>query len=121
MSTVTRPTLEDLASKAGSEPEVGAEPDSQTQAWKEDLDKQAGQARLRGLEQDIEQRKRYALRLFVVLCVWLAAVLVILFFGGFMLGGFALNDSVLVALLGTTTINVIALFVVVAKYIFPRP
>lgn len=121
MSADPRPTLEDLASKAGSEPEVGAEPDSQTREWKENLDKQEGQTRLKGLAQDIDQRKRYALRLFVVLCVWLAAVLLILFFSGFVLGGFALSDSVLVALLGTTTINVIALFVVVAKYIFPRP
>jgi hypothetical protein len=34
---------------------------------------------------------------------------------------FKLNDAVLLAVLGTTTVNVVGLFYVVAKYLFPAP
>lgn len=35
-------------------------------------------------------------------------------------GSFKLSDSVLIALIGGTTVNVIGLFLVVANYLFPR-
>lgn len=43
-----------------------------------------------------------------------------LFMQGFSVKGFALPDSVLMLLLGTTTANVIGLFIIVANYLFPK-
>lgn len=55
-------------------------------------------------------------------CCWLTSVLLILATQGLSEGRlhfFQLSDGVLVALLGTTTVNVVGLFYVVAKYLFP--
>lgn len=80
-------------------------------------------AELDSFTQDIRQRRSFAPKLYVLTCCWLASVLVILLTQGVSEGGlhfFHLNDGVLVALLGTTTVNVVGLFYVVAKYLFPE-
>ncbi|HSU32797.1 MAG TPA: hypothetical protein VLJ11_16335 [Bryobacteraceae bacterium] len=78
-------------------------------------------AELDSFEQDVAQRKQYAPRLFVLTCCWLGAVIAILLLQGFSAGTthfFSLGNDVLIALLGTTTINVIGLLYIVAKYLF---
>ncbi len=80
-------------------------------------------AELDGLKQDILQRRTFAPKLYVLTCVWLVLVLGIVVLQGFSEGRFhffRLSDGVLIALLGTTTINVVGLFYVVAKYLFPE-
>lgn len=81
-------------------------------------------AELDSFKQDVAQRKQYAPRLFVLTCCWLGAVIAILLLQGFSAGTahfFSLGNEVLIALLGTTTINVIGLFYIVAKYLFSSP
>lgn len=69
-------------------------------------------------KQDREQRKTYAICIFVFLCVYMVAVFVILFFSGFRL--IHLSDGVLLMLLGTTFVNVLGLFNLVIRYLFHR-
>ncbi|MCD8304054.1 MAG: hypothetical protein LUC86_04430 [Prevotellaceae bacterium] len=68
------------------------------------------------LIQDREQRKKYASRIFWMICVYLVLILIVVFSCGW--GLMALNDGVLMMLLGTTTANVIGLFAIVTKYLF---
>lgn len=69
-------------------------------------------------KQDREQRKYFSTWIFGVVCAYLLIVLVLLYLTGFSLT--RLSDTVLVALLTTTTANVIGLLVIVARYLFPR-
>src|SRR4051794_20125860 len=69
---------------------------------------------------DIELRTKYSAYLFWLVVGWLGAVMAVMLAQGFAYGMFKLADSVLIALLGTTTVNVLGLFVIVARYIFPR-
>ena len=66
----------------------------------------------------LEQRKIYASRLFDLSGYWL------LFIGAFLLmagwGALKVADSVLIALITTTTANVLGLFYIVARWLFPN-
>ena len=92
-------------------------------------------AELSGLIQDIEERKKYALRLFILLCCWMGFVGICFLLAGFGNGAseadrantevgkhilFKLSDSVLITLLAGATLNLIALFAIVAWYLFPK-
>jgi hypothetical protein len=70
-------------------------------------------------------RSGYALKLFVLLCGWVTAILILLICQGagsfFGTRSFHLDDKVLIAAIGSTTVNVIGLFYVVVRYIFPEP
>jgi hypothetical protein len=114
-----RPTLDDIHAPPALEAE-SEEPTPQTRLWQEEQQRQIGRLQIRGLTQDLNQRRNYARLLFGILAVWLFCILAILGLEGFGYMGFDLEASVLIAALGTTTGNVIALFVVVARYIFPR-
>ena len=97
------------------------EADSATELEEEDLDHQKNRALIEGMRQDIAERKKYAGRIFTLLSSWLLGIFAILLLQGF--GSnirFALPDSVLLAAIGGTTINVIGIFIVVARYLFPR-
>ncbi len=72
---------------------------------------------LRGKKQDRRERKRYADLVFRLVCWWLAGVSALVVFSG--LGELALAEPVLMTLVGSTTASVVAIFVVVAKYLFP--
>lgn len=69
--------------------------------------------------QDRGQRKGFAISVFALVSLYLAAVLTILFIQGFS-KSFCLSDSVLITLLGTTTANVISILVIVVTYLFSR-
>ncbi len=78
---------------------------------------------LDSVRQDIRQRKAFAPKLYVLTCIWLILVIGIVLLQGFSEGHyhlFRLSEGVLIALLGTTTVNVVGLFYVVAKYLFPE-
>ncbi|MDY7095194.1 MAG: hypothetical protein SX243_19635 [Acidobacteriota bacterium] len=91
--------------------------DKQTEGWKEDHQKERGALQLKLLALDLTLRRRYAGWLFLLLVVWLVGIYGLLIWMG--LRG-PLSDAVLIAALGTTTANVIGLFIVVARYIFPN-
>ena len=69
-----------------------------------------------------ELRIKYTHRIFVVLCVWLffLPIYLVIAGSGFDFLGFKLSDNVLIAFIASTLINVLGLFVVVAKWMFPH-
>ena len=71
---------------------------------------------LEGKKQDLLQRKGYADKIFILLCLYLSAVMMLLYFNGFGLTN--LEASVLIALVTTSAANVIGIFILVAKYLF---
>lgn len=69
----------------------------------------------------MDERKRYARSFFKLTCLWVAVIVSLLLFQGF--GGlipFKLSDAVLLAAIGTTTVNIIGILYVVANYLFPK-
>ncbi|MBQ7609076.1 MAG: hypothetical protein IJU76_14095 [Desulfovibrionaceae bacterium] len=64
------------------------------------------------------QRKDYAEKIFYLICVWLAAVVLIVWQSGRRY--LWLSDAVLITLITTTTATIIGLMVIVCNYIFPR-
>lgn len=67
-------------------------------------------------KQDREQRKKFSFWIFLFVCVYMILALIILILSGCKVLEF--SNGIVVALLTTTTANVIGLFAVVAKYLF---
>lgn len=74
---------------------------------------------LENKKQNRNQRKSYGNKLFVFLCVYMGLVFLVLLLCGFSLFGFTLSDTVLIALITTTTANVVGIFAFVVHYLFP--
>jgi hypothetical protein len=71
--------------------------------------------------QNTEQRKIYARLLFGVMVAWLGFVAYVVLAQGYKYGGrFHLSDGVVIALITTTTATVLAVFLAVTNYLFPR-
>lgn len=109
----------------GSLKDISDHPDPETIQEEEDLQKQHAKAILHGLRQDIDERKKYAKYFFILACLWLAGITVLLLlqgFGSFWFGlmPFKLSDTVLLAVIGSTTVNVLGILYVVATYLFPK-
>lgn len=80
---------------------------------------------------DIKAREVYGYLAFALIVLWLLGIYVFLWFLSVdwqvpnetrtthYWKEFKLSDAVVIALLGTTTVNVLGIFVIVAKYIFP--
>jgi len=66
----------------------------------------------------LKERKKYASRLFWLSAVWLVFIGLYLFLAGF--GIIKTDNSVLIALISTTTANVLGLFYIVARWLFPN-
>jgi hypothetical protein len=102
---------------------VNKEPDPNTLKEKEDLEKVRYGAHTEGQKQDIQERKKYAQLFFYLSCAWLVAIVVILIlqgFGSFWKTPFKLSDSIVLAMIGSTTANVLGILYIVAKYLFPN-
>ena len=82
-------------------------------------EKEFYEAQTEGYKQDTAERKKYAFRVFVLCCCWVSAVFLLLLFEGFGHSAFHLSDGVVLAAIGSTTANIIAVFVIVARYLFP--
>ncbi len=105
--------------------DVSNVPDPETRQEEDDLQKEHARAVLRGVTQDIDERKKYARRFFILACFWLVAITVLLVlqgFGSFCFGllPFILADTVLLAVIGSTTVNVLGILYVVVNYLFPK-
>lgn len=72
---------------------------------------------LKSRKQDRRERKRYAELVFRLVCWWLAGVMALVCSAG--LEAIRLDETVLMTIVGSTTASVAAIFVVVAKYLFP--
>ena len=68
--------------------------------------------------QNVTARRRYSYRIFLTTSLWLTSVISILIAVG--LKKLFLSDAVLIALLGTTTVNVLGFFVIVIQYLFNK-
>ena len=69
-------------------------------------------------KQDRGERKDYASMIFNFMCWYLFAVFFIIVLNGITTTNFSVNENVILALLGTTAIEVIGTFRFVAKYLF---
>lgn len=76
---------------------------------------------LEGKRQDRLQRKIYADNIFTFLCFYMIIMFIILFKHGCLFNGFELTDSVVIALITTTTANIIGIFILVVRYLFNTP
>lgn len=66
-----------------------------------------------------DTRKQYARRLFWLIVGWLSVVVVFVALAGFNAAGFSLSNTVLVAFITSTTVSVLGLFILAAKWLFP--
>lgn len=66
-----------------------------------------------------DTRKQYIGRLFWLIVGWLSVVIALVILNATLKNNFALSDAVLIAFITSTTVSVIALFVIVAKWLFP--
>ena len=80
-----------------------------------------GDLKLRGILQDIEERKKYANYFFRLACSWLFIITTILILQGFDgFYSFKLQDNIVLAVIGSTTVNILGILYVVANYLFPK-
>lgn len=100
-------------------------PDDKALLLKESYDKAFRKAELKKKELELEsagvnivQRVKYAKHIFKLTVIWLLLVVVLLGFQGLHAFSFCLSDGVLIALISSTTVNVIGLLVIVIRYLF---
>lgn len=74
---------------------------------------------LKNQEQDIQLRKKFSTSIFVYLICWSGFVALFLTLAA--LNSLRASDPVLIALITTSLTQVIAIFLIVVNYIFPRP
>jgi hypothetical protein len=79
---------------------------------------------IEGLEQDLKLREAFAWDIFYLIVAWLILIFLILLLEAFSatLCGhtFKLSDTIIVALIGGTTVNVLGIFIIVVRYLFPQ-
>ncbi len=83
--------------------------------------RQRQEAELQSFTQDTGERKKYAQRIFWLVAAWIAAVFALLMLAGFGVHGFFyLSEKVLLAAIGSTTVNILGVFFIVVRYLFSR-
>src|SRR5439155_10188908 len=70
------------------------------------------------LKQKIGARQAYTLAIFGLATAWIIGIYLLLVFEGFAFHCFHLDNSVLLAAIGSTTANVIALLFIIVKFLF---
>jgi hypothetical protein len=75
-----------------------------------------------GKSLDIQQRKEYASKTFRLVCWWLGGLFLLLFLNGFKFSWlmFQLSDTILLAIISGTTVNILGIYIVVINYLFPK-
>lgn len=82
------------------------------------LELQLLKAQIKKFEDDNEGRREFSRSIFAVTVVWMLLVMMVVFQCAD--GRWHLSDSVLIALITTTTATVIGVFVIVANYLFNK-
>jgi uncharacterized membrane protein YcjF (UPF0283 family) len=73
-----------------------------------------------GVAQDIRERKLYAKRIFLITVSWLIGLAVVVALDGWRtFTRFQVSERIILALITSATIEVIGLFVIVTRYLFP--
>lgn len=76
---------------------------------------------LAGKKQDRDQRKEFANKIFdFIMCWYLGAVFFIIMLNGVTINNFKVSDDIILALLGTTAVEIIGTFAIVARYLFSK-
>jgi uncharacterized membrane protein YcjF (UPF0283 family) len=75
---------------------------------------------IKDLQQDREQRKEFADKIFDFMRCYLFSVFFIIMLNVVTINNFKVSDEVILALLGTTAIEVIGTFAIVARYLFSK-
>lgn len=78
-------------------------------------------SQLRQLNDNHSLRLSYTGKIFWLVVGWLVSVVVCVAMSGLSKWGFKLSDGVMIAFITSTTVNVIGLFVLVAKWMYPAP
>jgi hypothetical protein len=112
-------------SKISAPSNVSPVPQPETNAERVDLDNQRRKVEVEGLRQDTAERKMYARHFFILSCAWICIITAILLlqgFGSFWYGRFPfkLSEPVVLAVIGSTTVNILGILYVVANYLFPN-
>jgi hypothetical protein len=98
-----------------------ADADYESQIEHDKLDREHKTLQNRAFAQNISLRGKYAALIFGLTFLWLAGVYLMLLFEGFHFHGFNLTEKEVLAAITSTTANVIAVLVIVVKYLFPNP
>ncbi len=76
---------------------------------------------VKNLEQDREERKKYALWTFVFLCSFTSTILLIIILSGLSaIIPFSVSENVLITLITTSLTTVISIFIFVMRYLFNK-
>ena len=97
---------------------VSEEPDDCTTLEQAELLQK--KAEIDSYKSDTVARKEYAKKIFGLTCAWVGAIYLLLLLQGFNYSGFKLSDNVLLAAIGSTTANIIGVFLIVTRYFFPK-
>ena len=121
--------FEQLYRKLSSSEDTSSVNDHKYDAIEEDIRKQelrrlelenaAREGENAGDDQDRQQRKEFADKIFDFVRNYMLFVCVVLFLKG-ITSQFYLSDAVIITLLGTTTANVIGIWIIVVTYLFSR-
>jgi hypothetical protein len=118
MSSKSKPNIKDvqkvILESSPSEPDSDVRVDLE----RERLEIERLRTDLNSLKNDITARKVYVGLTYFLVIVWLGLIIWIIIATGS--GWYKLSDTVLVALITTTTLNVLGLFLVVTQYLFPK-
>jgi len=79
---------------------------------------QKEEAALTDLRQNTKLRRHFSWAIFGILSVWITAILVLVFLLGF--GVVVFETSVIIAVLTSTTVSIIGIFLGVVAYLFPK-
>jgi hypothetical protein len=100
---------------------VSDTPDHSTESELKHWQAEAAHAEAAAAFTNIDERKKYAAHIFWLVAGWLGLMGYILLCQGYDADWFELHDTVLIALITTTTGGVVGLLVLVVKYLFnPR-
>ena len=113
---ISRRTVEVELSKVSEAPDQTSRLEESAFDSQVELDR----ARIISLRQDTNERKKYAPRIFYFLCIWIGLLFLLLFAQGLAYWThFSLSEHVLLAIIGGTTADVLGLFYIVTRYLFP--
>ncbi len=90
------------------------------QPGKFDLESERAAKFIEYLTNEISLRKKSVNYVAWLLIGWVASIVLILLFDGFKLWGFDLSDQIILSLIGATTANIIGMFIIILKSIFPK-
>jgi len=86
------------------------------------VETELAQAQVKSVHQDINERKKYASNIYRLICFWVFGLLLVVCLSSWSVKTkFNTPTAVLLALVGSTTLNVLGLFYIVAHYLFPDP